>query len=247
MKTFLKVSALGLVVILLAGYFVVAYALGSVVKAGVNNVGPKLTQTRVELASAKLSPLTGTGTLSGLVVGNPKGWSEGDAFRLGTVRLDMAPFSVFGDSIMINELTIDQPVFNYETKLISSNIKDLLKNIEESMGKGEKAIGKDGKERKFIVKKFRLTNGMATLGIGAAALPVPLPPISMDDLGVKEGGITAQQLSGAIMRNVLGSIVAGTGSALLKVGGTAGANSFEKTTDAAKKTGEAIKDLFKKP
>ena len=35
MKTFLKVSVLGLLIILIAGYFIVAYSMGSIVKAGV--------------------------------------------------------------------------------------------------------------------------------------------------------------------------------------------------------------------
>ena len=89
-----------------------------------------------------------------------------------------------------------------------------------------------------------MTNARATLGAAGAALPVPLPPISLDDLGVAEGGITADQLAGALMKNVLGSIVSGTANALGQLGSTAGANSLEKTKDAAKKAGESIKKLF---
>ena len=245
MMKFLKLAALGLVVLLIGGYFVVAYALGSVVKAGVNNFGPKLTQTRVELAGANLSPLTGSGTLSGLAVGNPKGWSEGNAFFLGKVHVDVEPMSILGDHVVINEITIDQPEFTYETKIFSSNIKDLLKNIEQFTGSGGKtAETKDGKPVKFVVKKFRMTNAKATLGTTVAALPVPLPPLSLDDVGVAEGGITADQLAGVIMKNVLGSIVSGTANALGKVGSTSGATAVEKTKEAAKKAGENIKKLF---
>src|SRR5882757_6775364 len=154
MKTFLKLSVLGLLVVLLCGYFVLAYALGSVVKAGVNNFGPKLTQTKVELAGANLSPLTGSGTLIGLSVHNPKGWTAGRAFYLGTLHMDVEPFSVFGDHVVVNEILIDQPEFTYETKIVASNIKDLLKNIEDFTGAGGKpATTKEGKPIKFVVKK----------------------------------------------------------------------------------------------
>ncbi len=248
MKTFLKVSLLGLVVLLLVGYFVVAYSMGSVVKAGVNTVGPRITGSKVELAGAKISPLTGAGTLTGLAVGNPQGWSDRNAFSLGQVSIDLEPASVFKDTIVINEIVIDQPEFLYETKLVTSNIKDLLKNIEQYTG-AKKEIGKEeGPGKKFIVKKFRLTNGKATLGVGVAALPVPLPAISLDDLGVKEGGITGGQLAGAVMKNVLASIVNATAGALSQLGGTAGNTSIEKTKEAAKQAGDAIKGLFgKKP
>lgn len=247
MKTFLKVSVLGLLVLVLAGYFVAAYAMGSVVKAGVNKVGPRITQSKVELDGANLSPLTGSGTLTGLAVGNPKGWSERNAFFLGKVAIDVEPSSVFGDTIVINEITIDQPEFLYETKFVSSNIKDLLKNIEQYAG-GGKEIGaeKEGPPKKFIVKKFRLTNGKATIGVSAAALPVPLPPISLDNLGVAEGGITGGQLAGAIMADVLRNIVTATAGALGQLGGTAGNTSVEKTKEAAKAAGDAIKKLFEK-
>lgn len=250
MKTFLKVSILGLLIVLLAGYFIAAYAMGSVVKAGVNKVGPGITQSKVELAGANLSPLTGAGTLTGLAVGNPKGWSENNAFFLGKVSIDVEPMSVFGDTIVINEIVIDQPEFLYETKFVTSNIKDLLKNIEQYAG-GGKEIGADKQEgaaKKFIVKKFRLTNGKATLGVGAAALPVPLPEVSLDDLGVKEGGITGGQLASAIMRDVLSKIVTATAGALGQLGGTAGNTSIEKTKEAARQLGDAVKGLFgKKP
>ncbi|SDR74383.1 hypothetical protein [Opitutus sp. GAS368] len=228
-------------------YVVLAFFLGSIVKAGVNNFGPQLTQTKVELAGASISPLTGSGTLSGLAVDNPKGWTEGRAFYLGTVHVAVQPWSIFGDHVVIDEITIDQPEFTYETKFVTSNIKDLLKNIDQFTGGGGKAPAtKSGQPIKFVVKKFRVTNGKATLGVGAAALPVPLPPISVDDLGVAEGGITADQLASALMKHVLTSIVSGTANALSKVGGTAGAASLEKTKEAAQKAGQALQDLFKK-
>ncbi|HEY8995071.1 MAG TPA: hypothetical protein VIM71_10450 [Lacunisphaera sp.] len=247
MKKILLILGMGFLIVAIAAYIGVAYFLGSIVKAGVNNFGPKLTQTKVVLADANLSPLTGTGTLTGLSVGNPKGWSDGNAFSLGKVHVDVEPMSVFGDHVVINEIAIDQPEFNYETKIVSSNIKDLLKNIQEFTGDGgQPPKTKDGKPVKFIVKKFRMTNAKATVGVGATALQVPLPPISLDDLGVAEGGITADQLASALMQKVLGSIVAGTANALGQVGSTSGSVTVEQVKDAAKKAGEAIKGLFKK-
>ena len=55
---------------------------------------------------------------------------------LGKVHIDVKPFSIFGDHIVINEIIIDQPEFAYETKIIASNIGDLMKNIEAVTGGG---------------------------------------------------------------------------------------------------------------
>lgn len=229
----------GAVALLLAVYLGLTFFLGSVVKAGVNTFGPKLTQSEVTLASASLSPLSGSGTLSGLSVGNPKGWSDGRAFYLGRVRVSLEPFSLFGDHIVINEILIDQPEFTYETKIVASNIKDLLKNIEAFTGTATPET-KAGKPIKFVVKKFRLTNGKAVLGVGEAAIPLQLPPIALDDLGVAEGGITPDQMVGAVMRRVLGGIVSATSQALGKVGATTGATA----ADTAAKAGESLRKLF---
>jgi hypothetical protein len=240
MKILLVIS--GIFLVLLAGaYLVLAHNLDTIVVKGVNTYGTKLTQTKVELASASLSPLSGAGTLTGLSVGNPKGWSEGRAFYLGQVHVDIVPRSVLGDPIIINEILIDRPEFNYETRILSSNIKDLLKNIEDfTGGSGREPAAKDGKPRRFIVKKFRFTNGKATVGLGANALTVTLPPISLDNVGVADGGITADQLAGVLMKQVLGSVVAGSAGAL-----GSGDLSVDKLKEAAKKAGDSIKNMFK--
>jgi hypothetical protein len=238
---------LGLVVLLVAGYIAATYFLGHIVVAGVNAFGPRLTQTKVALGGATVSPLTGSGTLRDLAVANPKGWSENDAFRLGHIHVDIVPSSLFGRHIVIEEITIDRPEFLYETKLVSSNVKELLKNIEAFAGRKDAAQppqAQDGQPIRIEVKKFRLTNGVARLGVGPAAVPVPLPPISLDNLGTAEGGVTPDQLAGAVMKSVLASIVSGTAEALGQVAGTAGATGVEKTKDAAKKAGEGLKKLF---
>jgi hypothetical protein len=236
MKTFLKISLLGVLIVLIAGYFVVAYSMGSVVKTAVNRVGPKMTQSKVELAGARLSPISGSGTLTGLVVGNPAGWSAGNAFSLGQVSLDLEPRSVFEDTIVINEIIIDQPEFNYETKIVASNIQDLLKNIEQYTGASKDPAEKEGPPKKFIVKKFRLTNAKATVVAGGTAVPVSLPTISLDNLGVAEGGLTSGQLAAAVMKPVLAEVITvATGA----IGQASGGLSVEKV-------GEAVKGLFKK-
>ncbi len=229
----------------LVGVVGLSFFLGNVVTAGVNNFAPKLTQTNVTLASASISPLTGSGTLTGLVVGNPKGWSEGHICSLGKVHLNVQPFSVLGDRIVINEIDIEAPEFNYETKLIASNVADLLKNLEAAMG-GKKdgapqATTKDGKPIKFEVKKFRLKHGKVRLGVGAmAGMTLPMPDIELTDLGTKEGGITPDQLVLGVMKSVTGSIVSATAKAAGEIGKTTGAAAAE----GAKKAVEGIKGLF---
>ncbi|MSU65117.1 MAG: hypothetical protein EXS38_03210 [Opitutus sp.] len=67
-----------------------------------------------------------------------------------------------------------------------------------------------------------------------------MPPIALDDLGTKEGGITPDQLAVAVMRSVTGSVVSATAQAAGKIGGTASAAAAE----GLKGAGDAIKGMF---
>ena len=243
MKKKLLILGGAVVALLLVAYFCVAFFLGSIVKAGVNAIGPKITGTKVELAAAEISPLSGRGTLTGLDIGNPEGWSDANAFHLGKVHVEMKPFSVFGDHIVIDDIEIDRPEILYETKIVSSNIGDLLKAIENATGSQQaQAKTKSGQPLKFEVKHFVLKNGKVTVGVGVAALPLPLPPIELNNLGTSEGGITSSQLAFAVMRSVTTSVISATTQAAGKLGGTMGAAG----ADAAKKAGESLKKLFER-
>ncbi len=234
----------GLLVLAIVGFFALEFFLGQIVTAGVNNFAPKLTQTKVVLAHSIISPLSGSGTLSGLVVGNPKGWSDGNLCSLGKVHVNIAPFSLLGDHIIVNEIAIDAPEFNYETKIIASNVADLLKNIEATMG-GDKdaapqATTPGGKPIKLVVKKFRLTNGKVRLGLAGTGITLPMPDIELTDLGTNEGGITPDQLVLAVMKSVTRSVVTATARAAGDIGKTGGAAAAE----GAKKAVEGLKGFF---
>jgi len=241
MKKLLVVGVLGVLILAIALFITAQYFLGSIVKKGVNKFGPQITQTNVELQGAAVSPLSGQGTLTGLRVANPQGWSQADAFRLGKVHLNMEPFSVFKDHIVINELIIEQPEFLYETKIVANNINDLLKNIEQSVGgKTAEPKTKEGKPIKMVVKKLVLRDGKVTVnGAGIASLTVPLPPINMTDIGTAENGITPAQVAFAVMKNVTASIVGAVAEVIAKGGGAAGT-----TAETVKQIGGALKGLF---
>lgn len=243
MKKILIALSIVLVLVVVA-YITLQFFLGSIVKAGVNKFGPSITQTKVELASANLSPFSGHGTLTGLAVANPAGWPAGNAFYLGKVHIDMEPFSVFDDHIVINEIVVDQPEFTYDTKLVSSNIGDLLKNIERSLGIEKTDQPKDatGKPVKLEVRRFVLRNGKVTLGVAGNAMTLPMPPVELTNIGTAEGGVTPAALAFAVMRSVTASVIMASTDALKAVGGTSGA----AAADAVKQAGEALKGIFKK-
>jgi hypothetical protein len=235
-KKLLLITA-GVLVVLLGLYVVADFFLGSLVKAGVNRFGPGMTRTSVVLAGAHISPFTGEGTLTGLVVGNPPGWSGASAFSLGRIHLAVAPSSVFTDCIVINELEIEDPVFDYETRFVSSNLGELLSRINGRRPADEaQAATKSGPPLKFIVKRLTLTGGKVIVGVGPTAIPLPMPPIQLTDLGVSTGGVTSLELGQIIMRVVAQNVASAATHAATKFGSTFKGSVTEKV--------KALKDLL---
>jgi len=241
------ITLLVLFVLLCGGlYFGLGPVLSSGVLIGVNNLGPQVTQTHVSLADARISPFTGRGTLTGLVVGNPAGWNAPNALTLGKIDIKVNLRSLRSDVIEIEEILIEQPQFVYETRLVSSNLGDLLKAIDAFTGPSEagatpEPAAADAKPVKLIIRHFRLAEAKATLGVGPAALPIPLPTIELRDLGAEKGGATPAELSGEVLGQVLGEI-SKAASNPANAAGTAG----QAIGDAAKKAGTGLKKLFGK-
>lgn len=252
MKKFLIIFG-SLIALVLIGLFIASFFLGGIVTKGVNKFGPGITGTTVTLESAAVSPLSGSGTLNKLVVGNPPGWTSPKALSFNKIHASVVPSSLLKEYIFVNEVVIDGPEFVYETRLVTSNIKELLANIEKNMGTAssptpETPKTKEGKPLKFAVKSFRLENAKATLGVGAAAITVPLPPIIINELGTKEGGITTDQIAAKVLGAVLREISQAAAQAASKYGAAAAGAARDAASgaasDATKKAGEGLKNIF---
>ena len=71
----------GIVIVSVISFFVLIYFVailffGSLVREGVNRIGPTVLQAPVQLEEATLAPFSGWGTLTDLRIGNPAGWSS---------------------------------------------------------------------------------------------------------------------------------------------------------------------------
>jgi hypothetical protein len=228
--------------LLLALYVVADFFLGSLVKTGVAHYGPGITGTPVSLEDAHFSPLSGEGTLTGLVVGNPKGWTSDRAFSFGKIHVVVRPASVFGDQIVVKEIEIEDQVFDYETRVVSSNIGQLLSQIEgRKPGDAGQATTKSGKPIKFVVQHLILRGGRITLGVGPTAIALPMPTLELRDLGGGTDGVDSVELAQVVMRAVAQSVASATVHAAGKIGATA----TGAAVDGAKGAASALESLFR--
>jgi hypothetical protein len=250
MKPTVKILLIGMVILAIVigvGVLLAGSVLGKAVTSGVNTIGPKVTGTEVTLAEAYVSPLFGKGSMSGLVIGNPIGWSDRKLAKLGHISIDIQPMSLLGDTWVVEEVIIEAPEFSYETKIVSSNVKELLQQIESAVGTSEDPNATENESapaeetvRRWSVKRFVMTDGKVTVGAGASAVTVPLPALELNDLGSPENGLTSRELALAVSKEVTGDIIVAAAGALKTMSGTSGASAAE----GIKNVGESIKGLF---
>src|SRR6266550_2996112 len=136
-----KLIVRGLIVLLILLALAVGvsfYFLGSIVKKGVETVGPQITRTEIKLDTATLSLLSGSGKLKGLFVGNPEGFKTASAIKVGAVSVGIAPGSVFSDKVHVKEVNVQAPEITFEGGLKGNNLSKLLDNVQSAAGGGDK-------------------------------------------------------------------------------------------------------------
>lgn len=186
--------------ILIIAAIVVIYLFGSsfiakTVKAGVEKIGPQVTQTSVVLNDVDLSILSGNVSLQGLYIGNPDGYKSEHIFALGQIDIDMSPASIFSDTIVINKIHIKQPEMSYEKTLTSSNVKELQKHIEtftkqddtvEEADTPETTPEAAGGSKQVVIRELIVEDCKVFVGLMGSGAEVVIPEIVVNDIG--DGG-----------------------------------------------------------
>jgi uncharacterized protein involved in outer membrane biogenesis len=264
-------GVLAVVVIAIVGVVVFIYSnLDSIVQDAVEEYGPQFTGVSVTLAKVELSPENGEGKLSGLVVGNPKGYQTDSAFKLGSVSMNIDISSLISDTIIIKSIVIDKPDITYEFGDGGSNVDVIGKNVEKAAG-GPGAKKEEKKEggKKMIIESLIVSNGKVSVShplLKGKKLGSGLPTIRLKDIGKdKEGGASPAEVVDKIMDAIEKQVGASVGG--LNVDGmvkdltkgvedaakdamkgvTGGAGGATKgVEDAAKGAGDSLKKLFGK-
>jgi hypothetical protein len=261
MKTLFKVGAIIILLIVVALVTIGVY-LNSMIKAGVEAVGPKITRTTMRLDAVDLSPFSGQGRLKGLVVGNPQGFQTESAFKLADAKVHVDLKSALSDKLVIKEILIDGPEITYEAGPSGSNISKIQENVA-AFGKSvapketaeSKSPKKDPTQKKVQINDFILKNGKVTMSatmIKGQALTVPLPDIHLRDIGKDSGGVTVQKAAAEVFAAINKSViqaVASSGKLLEKGIGAAGEAAKGLGSEAGKtgsKALEGVKGLFGK-
>ncbi|MDK9704630.1 MAG: hypothetical protein OEL20_15965 [Sulfuritalea sp.] len=231
-----KIAAVLLVLVSIIGtaVFWLSGNIDGLIRDAIAQYGSAMTQARVSVEAVRIEPASGKGAISNLLIGNPAGFKTAHAFKVGRIEVDIDLASVTKDVVVIRRIAIDAPDVIYEKGEAMTNFDAIQKNIASYLGPADSK--KDGK--KLIVDELTIRNAKAQASaafMNGKTVNLPLPDITLKDVGKARGGITPGEL---------GQEVAGALKARLT-----GAFSFDRlmksTGEALDKAGTAVKGLFK--
>lgn len=247
MKSKLVKIAIVLVVLVIIAGALVGIFLDSIVKKGIETVGPQVTKVSIKLDDVKISALSGGGGVKGMVIGNPEGYKMDYAIKVGEASLSVDPKSLLSDKIVVHYIRVDAPEINLEGGLKDNNLTKILANIQaftategstNAPAAGEK---KSGAQKKLQVDEFTIKGAKVTVALsmlGGKPLSATLPDIAFKDLGTGPEGITIGELSTKVFNQILvDTTTAATG--VVSGAGKAVGDTLNKTT-------KSLGDLFKK-
>ena len=232
-----------LVIIAVAIVLTLPLWIGPVAKTATNTIAPKITKTHVHLGDFGLNFYTGNFHMGDFQLENPAGYSQREAATLGQIEVQLDPLSVASDVIHIRLIRIKDVFASYVSKDGVNNIDQILENAgvkggEEAAKPEEKPAEKKPADekpaKKVIIDRFELSGVMVQLG----PIPLPVPPLTLNDIGKKSGGATLEEAWNQVFEAVMKS--AGVlGEQLQALGGLAGEGAKQAAEAATKAVGQA--------
>ncbi|HOB33194.1 MAG TPA: hypothetical protein PKH32_09990, partial [Verrucomicrobiota bacterium] len=227
MKKLLVRILIGVVVLLVLAVVGIGIFLDGIAKRGIETVGPQITKVSVKLDGIDLSPLSGGGTVKGLVVGNPEGFTTPQAISVGSATLSLKPMSLLADKLVIRKIEVIAPEITFEGGFKGNNLSQILANVNEAAGgtgdtteETEEAATRKLQVDDFLIRDAKLH--VSITGMGGKTFPVALPPIHIENLGQGPDGITTAELVRLVLSEVEKYAVQAAEKGLAELGASAG-------------------------
>lgn len=211
---FMKKVILGLIILVVVGgsyYFLTN--LDAVIKAAIEKHGSAATQTavRVDKVRVKLTDgvKTGTGSIKGLTIANPKGFAVPYVFSLGEITLGIDLQSLKEEPYVVSEVTVLAPeVFieiNDDRKVNLNELKRRLVSDKPQTKQSQTSTQSNAAEPRLNIRKLVFAKGniiVKVVPLNNKEYKLKLPSIIMTNVGGKAGA-TPTELTKEILNRVI--------------------------------------------
>ncbi len=191
------------VVFLTIVFIGVFLTINTLVHKGIETIGSGITQTDLKVDSVRILLLAGHADMSGLLIGNPTGYSTPYALSCAKIVIDFEPKSVFSDVVIIKQILIEEPEVMYEGSLRGSNIQAIRRNIESfsPAGEGGNEAAQKGAGKRVVIERLRIGDGQIHIGaapLEGSAATIQLPEIEMRDIGRDTNGASLSDAASVV-------------------------------------------------
>ena len=215
MKRLLVVGAVVLVLVAIAVTYLLSN-LDSIVKNTIERYGSEATGTTVHVERVEISLRNGTGSVHGLTVANPAGYSDGYAARLGSAVLVVDLATAQSTPLVLQRVTVSALEVRFETATNgTTNFDVLARNVAGGAGGGVDDVAESETDSDLLLRIDRLEFEKGRIAatapaLGGAAYEVDLPAFTMTGVGGTSGASPdriAQQVTRELIERVTRSVV----------------------------------------
>jgi hypothetical protein len=214
MKKIFWIFGIGLLILIIVVVISVGLYIGPIVKIGMQELGPRITQVSVKVDAVDVSLLTGSAKVKGLIVGNPIGYRMPQAISVGSVAVSMDPLSVFSNKVLVHSIKVESPEITFEGGPSRNNLSKILENVNAVAQNGGPAPSNNSTTTnneaskkpapKIEVDDFLITGAKVHVSLsGLVSKLITLQDIHLTDLGKDSNGLTATELTRVILNAII--------------------------------------------
>jgi hypothetical protein len=222
------------VAVLGGGLYWLFTSLDFVVKSTIERFGPDMLGVTVSVREVQISAADGRGTLRGIEIGNPPGYSSPRALRAGSIAVGLDPASIGRDIVVIHDIRVDAAEISYELKGRTNNLETISRNIaaylKRAQGEPEArdASAKKAPGRRYVIGRITLRGTKVTMTnplLRGGGITFQLSDVELRDVGRRSGGVTAAEAAALVTNAILAKIAQNvlTNVEALRKGGVDGA------------------------
>lgn len=125
-------ALVALIGIAAVGALIISFGIDGIVKSNIQSTTSEMLETRVEVKDVSISILDGSGTIEGITIHNPKGFSDNPSVKLRQITMKMDLATLLSDTVVINKLHIKKPEVYFEQKVSGNNLAVLSDKLGSS-------------------------------------------------------------------------------------------------------------------
>ncbi len=198
-------AVLGVIVVVVALAMFLGPVVSEAAKEGINRFGPGIAETSVAVEAVEISPWSGRGNVTALTVGNPDGYEAAEAISFEGITIELDPWSVLSDRVIVKRVEFNAPTFVLEQGLTANNLQTLLDTINRNLGV-QKGQPPAENAKKVVIQEVIIRNAVVDARILGRGRVLNLGDITLQSTDAE--GVTADVAVGQLLQLVLQRVIA---------------------------------------